>query len=780
MSGAAHQDPRIALALLGLGVGDGDPRGPADDADFDRLIAALERWRAASGRIWLAPGLGGGDRVVLDFEFDEELNREVKRIPGRRFDWESREWIAPANATTAPHVAAVLARHPELIANEHVRDWLAEGTKFHGSATVHQREGEPVLAILTHAGGPPPELVDAAIERIDGWIFLALTPSVVAAVAAGVDGLILDDLARSALADIAAGRPPAGARMSLERDDDGEERLVVRTGWDRGLRDAFGEFSEAEPILIDGEFLLAYDDVGFAVPADPATSGALRSFIAAGAALAVSPEAESRLDELCREHARAVETVALSRAEEAEPLTVEERLGGVLEPFQRAGVRYALRQRRTFLADEQGLGKTIQALAAIEADEAFPAVVVCPASLKLNWDREARKWLPHRSVAVLNGRHDRGWGAAAGAEVVILNYDILDAHLARLSSRGIRAGVFDESHYAKEPRAKRTKAALALADAVAPEGLRLALTGTPILNRPKELVAQLRLIDRLDDFGSGARLSRRFSRAEQRERLHWHLRAHGYVRRLKCDVLSQLPAKRHVTVPVPLDNDTEYRLAERDVIAWLRSLPLDLRTLEAKVANALRSEQLARLNYLRRLAARGKVRTALAWIEEFLHSGEALVVFAQHREIQRALCERFAGAAHILGDDSLPAREDAVTAFQAADGPQLVVCSLQAASQGLTLTRASNVAFLELDWTPARLEQAEDRCHRMGQRDAVTVYSLLAADTIDETMAKLLAHKRGIIAAVTDGRTPEPETGMIEAVAAELRGEAYRPLRAVA
>jgi SNF2 family DNA or RNA helicase len=299
-------------------------------------------------------------------------------------------------------------------------------------------------------------------------------------------------------------------------------------------------------------------------------------------------------------------------------------------------------------------------------------------------------------------------------------------------------------------------------------GLRLALTGTPILNRPKELISQLRLIGRLDDFGSGAAMTRRFASPEAHERLHWHLRAHCYVRRIKADVLPQLPAKRQVTIPVALANETEYRLAERNVIEWLRSQPLDLRTLKAKVAAARRNERLVQLNKLRQLAGRGKLEASIAWLEDFVASGEPLVVFADHVELQHALVERFPDAVHVLGGDSTEARDEAVTAFQDPDGPQVIVCSLRAAGQGLTLTRASNVAFLELDWTPARLAQAEDRCHRIGQEDSVTAWYLLAPDTIDGTMADLLAEKRGVIGAVTDGRLAESES-LLEAVVRDLR-----------
>ncbi len=301
-----------------------------------------------------------------------------------------------------------------------------------------------------------------------------------------------------------------------------------------------------------------------------------------------------------------------------------------------------------------------------------------------------------------------------------------------------------------------------------------------MLNHADELIAQLRVIGRLDDFGSGARFSREFRGAQSEERLHWHLRRRCFVRRLKADVLPQLPAKRQVVVPIALDNTREYRLAEKDVIAWLREQPLDLTELNAKIAATLRAQRLAQLGTLQRLAARGKLHAALAWIHDFLASGEPLVVFARHVDVQDAVLERFPDALHLMGRDDAVAREASIAAFQEPDGPQLIVCATRVAAQGITLTRASNVAFLELEWTPAMHDQAEDRCHRIGQRDAVTAWYLLAADTIDETMARLIQRKREVVAAVTDGREMESD-GMVAAVIAELRdGTPFSHLRAVA
>jgi SNF2 family DNA or RNA helicase len=553
--------------------------------------------------------------------------------------------------------------------------------------------------------------------------------------------------------------PPPPARLTWFHGVEGEQ-LRLEVIWDPDVGAAFEKLPGARGTR--------------AVPLDPWLAEELDAFIALHD-VQVTGRAVEVFADLLNERNKAADAVRLSRADHGEP--IEETaavLGGELAPYQWAAVRYALGARRTFLADEQGLGKTVEALAALEADQAFPAVVVCPASMKLGWQREAERWLPHRTTQIVEGR---ATAPRTGSDITILNYEIVQAHRDALARTAPRALVIDESHYCKNPRAKRTHAVRRLAAAVPENGLRLALTGTPVLNHADELIAQLRVIGRLEDFGSGAQFSHQFRGELSEERLHWHLRRRCFVRRLKQEVLPQLPAKRQVVVPVGLTNEAEYRLAENDVIEWLKQQPIDLSMLEAKIAATLRAERLAQLGALQRLAARGKLAAALAWIDDFLASGEPLVVFARHIEVQEAVVKRFPHAVHILGSDSLRARAAAIDAFQDPNGPQLLVGATRVAGQGITLTRASNVAFLELEWTPAIHDQAEDRCHRIGQRDAVTAWYLLAANTIDEAMARVIESKRSIVAAVTDGRIIGDD-GFVEAVVRELRdGRPFRHLR---
>jgi SWI/SNF-related matrix-associated actin-dependent regulator of chromatin subfamily A-like protein 1 len=654
----------------------------------------------------------------------------------------------------------------------HVEHWIERTATWRGTIEVDGPRESPVFLLL----GDNERLPSAIRERATpcrGGACLPLTLESWRAIdAEPLEGWI-SHAAKRCVAALEAGRPAPPAVLELSELHD-EPTFVLAPGHDLAMVDQFARLAGVAAAG-GGRAGHPHDRLP-AIVADAFWVPDLDRFVAEHEPW-VAPDALDRLQQIREEHARSAGLVALSAATDAAlDDLIPPTLGGELKPFQRAGVEYLLKQRRSFLADEQGLGKTVEALATIEADGAYPAVVVCPASLKLNWMREIERWLPARSVQMLDGNR----GDVAAADLTVVNYDIVAGRLGALTALGPRAVALDESHYCKNPAAKRTQAAQQLCAAVPREGLVLALTGTPVMNRPPELISQLRILGRLGDFGSGAQFGQRFRGQDAHQRLHWHLRARCFARRLKADVLPQLPAKTRAVVPVALDNEAEYRLAERDVIAWLRSQPLDLRVLDAKVAAALRAQRLVRLNALKLLAARGKLHAALHWIHDFLSSGEPLVVFARHREIQHAVLERFPAALHVLGDDSQRARDAAVQAFQApSSGSHLIVCSIEVAGQGITLTRSSSVAFLELDWTPAKHDQAEDRCHRIGQQDAVNATYLLAADTIDETIATLLERKRAVIGAVTDGREDD-ERGVVDALVAELRGEPYRHLRAVA
>ncbi|HTX10432.1 MAG TPA: DEAD/DEAH box helicase [Solirubrobacteraceae bacterium] len=719
-------------------------RAPAPRAQppGQSLRSDVELWRDRRGRNWIviAPEHAPLARALATADRLEMLDGPGGSVA-----------LAAAQYDAVP-IAELLAELDLGSIDPRVERWLARTTIWRGTIEVDGPREAPVFLLLGDNERLPTALRDRASGCYGGASMPLTLASWRAIEAQPLQGWI-SPAARRCIVALEAGQPAPPAVLELSTVHE-QPSFVLAPGHDSGMVAEFARLAGVPAVTADPFWVPELDR--FVSERDPW----------------VTPDALVRLQEIREEHARAAGLVALSAATDAE-LEIPG-LGGALKPFQRAGVQYLLEQRRAFLADEQGLGKTIEALATLEADGAYPAVVVCPASLKLNWMREISRWVPTRSVQMLDGKR----GGVAATEITIINYDIVAGRLEGLTDLCPRAVVLDESHYCKNPRAQRTQAAQQLCAAVPREGLVLALTGTPVMNRPPELISQLRILGRLGDFGSGAQFGERFRGPDAHQRLHWHLRARCFVRRLKSEVLPQLPAKTRAVVPVALDNEPEYRLAEEDVIAWLQSQPLDLHELDARVAAALRAERLVRLNALKLLAARGKLHGALHWIHDFLSSGEPLVVFARHREIQRAVVERFPTALHVLGEDTRRARDQAVQDFQAGEG-RLIVCSIEVAGQGITLTRASNVAFLELDWTPAKHDQAEDRCHRIGQQDAVNATYLLAADTIDETIATLLERKRAVIGAVTDGRE-EDGRGVVDALVAELRGEPYRHLRAVA
>jgi hypothetical protein len=677
------------------------------------------------------------------------LDEQTVALVGALTDRDPRVWLSDAAERT---IAAATQRAA-----------IARRDAARVTVDVALLDGRPVF-VLAGEGGLPPGLGERSEPlTLDGWRAIERHTDACASRAC-----------RRCVAALRREEPPPAAVLERSRVH-AEPVFVLAPGYDPALLARFASLAVALPwraprSAVDEHALLP------AVRADPFCVPELDAFTAAHD-IRCAPDALELLVEIREEHARTAGIVALSGATDA-PLGPA-RLGGELMAFQRAGVSYLLARRRTFLADEQGLGKTIEAIAALEHDEAYPAIVVCPASLKLNWQRELERWVGHRSTSLLVGR--RGDGPRLHADITIVNYDIVAARLELLAGIGPRALVLDESHYLKNPRATRTKAVSRLAATVPVDGLVFALSGTPVMARAEELISQLRIIGRIGDFGSGRAFAARFRGPDAHLRLHWHLRARCFARRLKADVLPQLPAKTRSIIPIELDNEASYRLAEEDLIAWLRSQPLDLRELDARVAGALRAERLVRLSALKLIAARGKLHAGLAWIHDFLASGERLVVFARHKEIQQAVIDRFPRALHLLAQDSAGQREATVASFQgeATAHNQLLVCSLAVAGQGITLTRASNVAFLELDWTPATHDQAEDRCHRIGQSAAVNASYLLAAGTIDETIAALLERKRAVVAAVTDGREDDEEA-ILDALARELRSAPYRHLRAVA
>jgi SNF2 family DNA or RNA helicase len=406
-----------------------------------------------------------------------------------------------------------------------------------------------------------------------------------------------------------------------------------------------------------------------------------------------------------------------------------------------------------------GLGKTLSAIAAVHAADAFPALVICPALLKVNWQREVAHWFPGTTTEVLYGRKPR---RVPPVEFVIANYDIVAAWEEHLIAGGFQSIVLDESHNIRNTNA-RSLSVRRVARKVPETGLRLALSGTPVWLQARDLWHQLDALGRQDQMGGWPFFNRRYVKSKHPEELHERLRATCYVRRVKADVMSELPAKTRAPQWLQPADLTEYRKAEADLIAYVqeRAARIAAELGENPKSAAVRAKfkaqaapDLVRIAALKRLAAEAKIGDAAKWIGDFLETGKKLVVFAHHRSVLDTLAAKL-GADVVVGGQGDKARQAAVDRFQSDPSAKVLVCALTAAGVGITLTAASDVLFLELGWTAAGHDQCEDRCHRIGQHDNVTAWYMLADGTIDADNWNLLAERRAEMEAVTDGQVSQ-------------------------
>ena len=438
-----------------------------------------------------------------------------------------------------------------------------------------------------------------------------------------------------------------------------------------------------------------------------------------------------------------------------------------LFPYQKQGVSFIeAKDGRALVADSMGLGKTAQALAWLQLHrEKTPVIIIVPASLKLNWERECHMWLKNPNTQILTGTKA---DMPIVGDIIIINYDILPAWYKRLKAIDAKVLVTDECHYYKSNQAKRTKAVKALAKGIPHI---IALSGTPIVNRPIEMFNAIDIVQP-GIFGSLWSYAKKycgavhngwgwdFNGATNTEELHERLSNSIMIRRKKEDVLKQLPPKVRSFVPMELTNSKEYAKAEKDFIEWVRA--------EKGVKAAERAgnaEALAKISGLKQLAIQGKITGSLGWIKDHLDTNGKLVVFAVHKKTINAVMEAMAeyNPVKVDGSVSQEQRQWAVDTFQNDPDCRLFVGNIKAAGVGLTLTAASSVAFLELGWSPGEHDQAEDRIHRIGQEsDSVNAYYLLAQGTIEEEIAKLIDKKRKVLDQVLDGQDSDASSLLAE------------------
>lgn len=462
--------------------------------------------------------------------------------------------------------------------------------------------------------------------------------------------------------------------------------------------------------------------------------------------------------------AEAIQTFVIPELRE---LSVEIPLKRKLFAYQEKGVQYILDKKRVIVGDQPGLGKTGQSIAAILAANQFPCLVICPSSLKINWQREWEIWT-NKKARVIDpaiARYMDKWIESEMIDVFIVNYESLKKYFVqdikktdKLTLKNIqfnkkkdlfKSVIIDESHRCKDFKTQQTKFTKGIAEG---KEYVLCLTGTPVVNKPKDLIPQLGIIDRVNDFGGYRYFINRYcgglNGSSNLKELNYKMNTICFYRRDKSEVLKDLPAKMRQVLMCELDDyhRKEYAKAEDDLKEYLVKYK---EASDEKIEAALRGEVMVRIGILKNISARGKLHDVSEFIHETMDSGEKLVVFLHLKEVFQKLKAMFPKAVSIIGDNTQTERQAAIDAFLFDPNCKLILCSMQAAGVGLTLTASSRVAFVEQGWTAATHDQCEDRCHRIGQKDSVQCTYFLGKGTIDEWVYKIIDEKRFIAKEVT-------------------------------
>ncbi|THG06474.1 hypothetical protein TEA_011801 [Camellia sinensis var. sinensis] len=417
-----------------------------------------------------------------------------------------------------------------------------------------------------------------------------------------------------------------------------------------------------------------------------------------------------------------------------------------LLPFQREGVRFVLQHGgRVLLADEMGLGKTLQAIAVTTCiRDSWPVLVLTPSSLRLHWASMIQQWLNIPSSDILVVLSQGGGSNRGGFTIVhsntkgsinldgmfnIISYDVVPKLQNILMASEFKIVIADESHFLKNAQAKRTSASLPILQKAQ---YAILLSGTPALSRPIELFKQLEALypdvyKNVHEYGNRyckGGIFGMYQGASNHEELHNLMKATVMIRRLKKDVLSELPVKRRQQVFLDL--------AEKDM----------------RQINALFRE-------IYTDSAEAKIPAVLDYVGTVIEAGCKFLIFAHHQpmidSIYQFLQKKRVGCIRIDGGTPAASRQALVTDFQEKDAIKAAVLSIKAGGVGLTLTAASTVIFAELSWTPGDMVQAEDRAHRIGQVSSVNVYYLLANDTVDDIIWDVVQSKLENLGQMLDG-----------------------------
>ena len=459
-------------------------------------------------------------------------------------------------------------------------------------------------------------------------------------------------------------------------------------------------------------------------------------------------------------------------------------------PFQKAGIKFAMSRKSTLFAEEMGLGKTIESIGTINTTKKPGKIlVVSPKRLKINWRNELEKWLIHDLSISIIETGDK-W---VDGDVVIINYDLLKNHSKKIHSIKWNFIIIDEAHYLKNPKSKRTKVLFGDNKEMKPVEAKhkLLLTGTPILNRPVEGFPLFHYLDPIE-FKSFMSYAKKycdahhtqwgwdFSGASNTKQLQDKIRSLFMIRRLKVDVLSELPPKQRQIIEIPANGNSKIVERENKVANKYETKREELR-IKAEISKALENQEeynkiikelkvtstamFTEMSKVRHETAVAKIPDVCDHIENMFEQDiKKIVLFAHHRDVIKEIHNHFKDCSvTLIGGMSTEQSETSINEFQNNDKVKLFIGNIQAAGVGITLTAAHYVVFAELDWVPANMNQAEDRCHRIGQKESVLIQHLVLEDSFDARMAQSIIEKQSIIDDILDNEidmsiSKEPST----------------------
>ncbi|MEQ3162087.1 DEAD/DEAH box helicase [Parabacteroides goldsteinii] len=449
-------------------------------------------------------------------------------------------------------------------------------------------------------------------------------------------------------------------------------------------------------------------------------------------------------------------------------------------PYQLQGIARGLQLKRFINGDDMGLGKTLEAIATINKANAFPCLVICPNVVKINWQREWAKFTDKKAMVLTDSVRESWpffWQTGMN-QVFIVNYESLRKYFVRRITKSekwtlkdvefhqtinlFKSVIIDESHKVKSTSTQQSKFCKGIASG---KEYIILLTGTPVVNKPNDLVCQLGIMDRMIDFGGWKYFMSRYcsgpNGASNLKELNFMLWKNCFFRREKSKVLTQLPDKVRQVMSCDITNRKEYQDAERDLIDYLKRYK---EADDEKIQKSLKGEVMVRIGILKDITARGKLKEVIDFVKDFRENGKKIILFCNLHEIVDRLLAAFPSAVCVTGRQNMEEKQASVDAFQKNPKTDVIICSIKAASAGITLTAASDVAFIELPWTYADCDQAESRAHRIGQKDSVNCYYLLGRQTIDQKLYRIIEAKKHISNAVL-GAEDNIQTNIVDMMA---------------